>query len=131
VEVILNTRLEAANLDSVRLNDGSIISCHTLIWAGGGKPDQLISSLPCNHDNAGRVITNNNLEVEGYDNVFSLGDCACIIDPNTGKPYPPTAQHALRQGKVAASNIVTAVRRGVVVKGRQQNKEVFITRQKV
>ena len=39
-----------------------------------------------------------------------LGDCASITDPHTGKPYPPTAQHAIRQGKVAAKNIVSAVK---------------------
>jgi NADH:ubiquinone reductase (H+-translocating) len=38
----------------------------------------------------------------GYDGVYALGNCASIIDPHTGKPYPPTAQHAIRQGKVAA-----------------------------
>jgi NADH dehydrogenase len=35
-----------------------------------------------------------------------------VPDPRTGKPYPPTAQHALRQGKVLAENILAAVRGG-------------------
>jgi NADH dehydrogenase len=39
-----------------------------------------------------------------------LGDCASITDPHTGKPYPPTAQYAIRQGKVAAENIISTVR---------------------
>jgi NADH:quinone reductase (non-electrogenic) len=39
-----------------------------------------------------------------------IGDCASIADPPTGKPYPPTAQHAIRQGKVAAGNIISAVK---------------------
>ncbi|HEY7543693.1 MAG TPA: NAD(P)/FAD-dependent oxidoreductase, partial [Blastocatellia bacterium] len=30
---------------------------------------------------------------------------AYIPDPRTGKPYPPTAQHAVREGKTAARNI--------------------------
>ena len=38
-----------------------------------------------------------------------LGDCASITNHHTGRPYPPTAQHAIRQGKVAAENIILAV----------------------
>jgi NADH:ubiquinone reductase (H+-translocating) len=48
--------------------------------------------------------------VPGYSGVYVLGDCASITDPHTGKPYPPTAQHAIRQGKVAAKNIISAVK---------------------
>jgi NADH dehydrogenase len=48
--------------------------------------------------------------VPGYNGVYVLGDCASITDPHTEKPYPPTAQHAIRQGKVAAKNIISAVK---------------------
>jgi NADH dehydrogenase len=34
-----------------------------------------------------------------------VGDCASIIDPTSKLPYPPTAQHALREGRHAAKNI--------------------------
>jgi NADH dehydrogenase len=68
--------------------------------------------MPCDHDKAGRIIANSNLEVEGHPGVFALGDCASITDPNTGKPYPPTAQHALRQGIIAARNIISAIKGG-------------------
>ena len=103
VEVLLNTRLQAADNNNVRLSDGSSIPCNTLVWAGGNKPDDLILNLSCEHDKAGRLLTTNYLEVQGHEFVFSLGDCACIVDHNTGKPYPPTAQHALRQGQIADS----------------------------
>jgi NADH:ubiquinone reductase (H+-translocating) len=112
IEVILNTRLEGAATSNVKLSDGSSIACNTFVWAGGGKPDDLIMNLPCEHDKSGRLLTNNYLEVNGYEYVFSLGDCACIVDHNTGKPYPPTAQHALRQGQIAAHNLIYAIREG-------------------
>ncbi|MFZ0515242.1 MAG: hypothetical protein WAM14_26835, partial [Candidatus Nitrosopolaris sp.] len=57
------------------------------------------------------------LEVPGYRGVYALGDCASITDPHTGKPYPPTAQHAIREGKVAAENIISAV------KGKKGDKD--------
>ena len=113
VEVILDTRLVEATAKRVKLNNGTIIACNTLIWAGGILPDPLIGNLPCEHDDAGRIMANNYLEIKG-DNygAFAVGDCACITDPNTRKPYPPTAQHALRQARVAAKNIISAINAG-------------------
>ena len=103
VQVMLNTRLIAVRQDGISLNDGNTISTNTLVWAGGARPDPLISGLQCKHDNSGRMITNNYLEVQEHeDSAFALGDCASIIDPNTGNPCPPTAQHALRQGNIGS-----------------------------
>jgi NADH:ubiquinone reductase (H+-translocating) len=111
VEVMLNTRLVGATQDSAKLNNGSLISCNTLIWAGGALPDDnLIGTLPCDHDKSGRIVANKYLEINGYENgAFVVGDCACITDPHTGSPYPPTAQHALRQARVATKNIIFAI----------------------
>jgi NADH:quinone reductase (non-electrogenic) len=127
VEVLLNTRLQAADTSNIKLSDGSSISCNTLVWAGGNKPDNLIINLSCEHDKGGRLLTNKYLEVQGHEYVFSLGDCACIFDPNTGKPYPPTAQHALKQGRIAAHNIVFSVRKEPALKANRDNngKKVF------
>ena len=88
-----------------------MISCNTLIWAGGALPDdKLIGNLPCDHDKSGRIVANKYLEINGYENsAFVVGDCACVTDPHTGSPYPPTAQHALRQAKVATKNIIFAI----------------------
>jgi len=110
VEVMLNTRLIGATQDMVKLNNDSLISCNTLIWAGGVLPDKLIGSLPCDHDRSGRIVANKYLEIDGYENsAFVVGDCACVTDPHTGSPYPPTAQHALRQAKVATKNIIFVI----------------------
>ncbi len=111
VEVLLNTRVIDVTSSSVKLDNGTDISTQTIIWAGGGKPPSILSSLSCEHDKSGRIVTNNFLEVLGYNNtIMALGDCACITDPNTGKPYPPTAQHAIRQGKVAAVNLISTIK---------------------
>ena len=120
VEVLLNTRVIDVTSYSVRLDNGIDISTQTIIWAGGGKPPSLLSGLSCEHDKSGRIVTNNFLEVLGYtDSIMALGDCACITDPNTGKPCPPTAQHAIRQGKVAASNLISRI------KDQENSKKAF------
>lgn len=110
VEIILNSRVVGANERSVKLKDGNVIPTNTIIWSGGVGPTSLISKLSCTHDSkSGRIIVDKYLEVPGYKGVFALGDCAFIIDPNTGNPYPPTAQHAIREGAVAAKNIITEI----------------------
>ena len=96
----------------MKLDDDNVISSHTLIWGGGVKPDRLIANLPsCEHDKDGRIIVNHYLEVMGHNRVFALGDCACVTDPNTGKPYPPMAQHGIRQGELVARNISSLINR--------------------
>jgi NADH dehydrogenase len=52
------------------------------------------------------------MEVKGFEGVWAVGDCASIADPKSGKPYPPTAQHAIRQGKILAHNIKASIRGG-------------------
>jgi NADH dehydrogenase len=58
----------------------------------------------------GRVLVNEYLEVAGWPGVWAFGDCALVPDLKTGKSHPPTAQHALREGRVAARNILATVR---------------------
>jgi NADH dehydrogenase FAD-containing subunit len=120
VEVILNTRVIGATANSVKLNNGSTIPTNTIIWSGGVAPNPITEELPCEHDKkSGRIVVNEFLEVQGYPGVFAIGDCAFIIDPNTGNPYPPTAQHAIREGTVVANNIIS------LIEGKTENKKVF------
>jgi NADH dehydrogenase len=120
IEVLLNSRVVEVTSDSIKLDEGTIISTQTIIWAGGGKPLTILSALSCEHDKSGRIVTNNYLEVRGYtDSILAIGDCACVTDPNTGKPCPPTAQHAIRQGKIAATNLISTI------KGEENHKKPF------
>ena len=108
VEIRVNSRVAAVRDGSVELTDGTVIRTNTLIWTAGTSPHPLCGMLPCSTDR-GRVKVNECMEVEGWPGVWALGDCASVPDPATGKPYPPTAQHAIRQGKVLAHNIVAAM----------------------
>jgi NADH dehydrogenase len=79
-----------------------------VVWTAGTSPHPLIHGLPCELDR-GRIVVNETLAVNGWPGVWALGDCAVVPDPRTGKPHPPTAQHALREAKVAALNIVASM----------------------
>jgi NADH dehydrogenase len=111
VEFIMNTQATGATADSIKLDNGETINTHTIIWSTGVKSSKLVEELACDHDKHHRIISNNHLEVSGYeDSVYALGDCASITDPNTGKPYPPTAQHALREARVVADNLINQIK---------------------
>lgn len=125
VEVMSNTRLTGATINTVKLSDGTIVPTHTLIWTGGIMPSQLIKSISCKHDKGGRVVANNYLEADGYSNIFAVGDCASVEDPYTGKLYPPTAQHAIREGNVVAQNIISAIKGGKKVAFDYKTKGVM------
>jgi NADH dehydrogenase len=104
----LNTSLESVEGNDVRLSDGTEITTNTVIWTAGNAPNPLLDTLPCERQ-AGRVCADEFMRVPGYNRVWAVGDCAWITDPKSGKPYPPTAQHAIRQGKILAHNIRVSV----------------------
>jgi NADH dehydrogenase len=110
VEIILNARVTGVTENGVKIKDGRTISTNTVIWSGGVGPNPVLEQIPCKQDQrSGRIVVNKFLEVEGYPGVFAIGDCAFIVDPNTGTPYPPTAQHAIREGTVASNNIISLI----------------------
>jgi NADH dehydrogenase len=109
VEVRLNTRVKSVTEDRVLLTDGVSIPSRTLVWTAGTVPSPIISSLPCAKER-GRLLVNQFLGVPDWPNVWAVGDCAFVPDTrNPGKSHPPTAQHAIREGKVVAQNIAAVL----------------------
>jgi NADH dehydrogenase len=69
----------------------------------------LLSSLPCQEE-CGRVLVNEWLQIPDWPEVWAVGDCAFVPDVRQpGKSHPPTAQHAIGQGRVVAQNIALAL----------------------
>ncbi len=111
VEIKVNTSVCGADGDAVTLSSGEVIASKTLIWTAGTSPNPLLRDLNC-EKLKGRLLVNPMLEVEKWPGVWALGDCAAVPDSKSGGYYPPTAQHALRQGRLLASNLGAAVRGG-------------------
>ncbi len=109
VEVRLQTGVRGMTDSSVELSDGTTIPTRLLVWTAGNAPNPLVSALPCPLEK-GRLVADDRMRVAGWPGVWAMGDCASIQDPTTGRPHPPTAQHALRQGKVLARNVYAAIR---------------------
>lgn len=111
VEIRVNTKVDGVFERGVKLSDGTMIESGTVVWTAGTSPHPILLTLPCESEK-GRIIVNEYMEVPGWPGVWALGDCAVVPDPKTGKAYPPTAQHALREGKVLGQNIIAAIRGG-------------------
>ena len=77
-------------------------------YLGGGREAEPGSrELPCPKER-GRILVDDCLAVAGTPGVWAAGDCAAVPD-GTGKFYPPTAQHGMREATVAAKNIARAI----------------------
>ena len=87
------------------------IFTNTLVWTAGTSPNPLLAGMPCVKER-GRLVVNEFLELRDWPNVWALGDCTAIPNAKDGGFHPPTAQHALRQGKTLAANILAAIRGG-------------------
>jgi NADH dehydrogenase len=104
IDIRLNTTLEEATADTARLSSGEVLPTETVVWTAGVAPQPILKELNLPLDERGRVPVDSFLRVEGMDSVWAIGDCAAAPDPRGGT-CPPTAQHAVRQGPVAARNI--------------------------
>ena len=113
VEVRLNTRLTCAAPDWVELANNERIPTRSLIWTAGVRPSGLLATLPFTKTKNGTILVNKHLEVPEFPGLWALGDCASIPDELTGRPYPPTAQHAIREGGVVSHNIAACIRGGI------------------
>jgi NADH dehydrogenase len=85
------------------------IRTKTLIWTAGVTPVNTIKRSMLKTDR-GKVIINEYLEVEGFPNVFAIGDCALFLNSETKRPFPPTAQIAEAQAKTAAKNLKAVIK---------------------
>jgi NADH dehydrogenase len=111
VEILTNVKVTGATEKGVSLDNGTFIPARTVIWTAGTSPNPILRTLPCRTEH-GRLCVEPTLEVPGFEGLFALGDCALIPDRRTGQAHPPTAQHALREGRVAAHNVLAAIRGG-------------------
>ncbi|MDW8804941.1 NAD(P)/FAD-dependent oxidoreductase [Streptomyces scabiei] len=112
VDVRTETSVKEATRDGVRLSDGEFVDTRTLVWCVGVRPDPLAESLGLTMER-GRLLVEPTLQVPGRPEVFACGDAAAVPDlTKPGQYTPMTAQHAWRQGKVAALNVAASLGRG-------------------
>jgi NADH:ubiquinone reductase (H+-translocating) len=107
VEIHVSTTLESYDGVEARLSDGTRIPARTLVWTAGVRANPLLAELGFPLDENGRVLVDETLRVRDRENVWALGDCTAVPNAQTpGELDPPTSQHALRQARRLAKNLV-------------------------
>jgi NADH:ubiquinone reductase (H+-translocating) len=139
IEVRTNTTLAALNARAATLSGGATIAARTLVWTAGVKPSPVVAQLGLPLDREGRVLVDGSMRVrdpapdsrgaEGLlraeTQVWAIGDCAAVPDASRpGQPCPPTAQHAIRQGRLVARNVASSLAGGGTRSFRYRTKGV-------
>ncbi len=111
MEVHLNTRLLSCVGGHVLLDDGTEFDADTIVWTAGVRAHPLIAASDLPADDKGRLRCTAALHVESVSNAWSAGDNAAVPDlTRPGQLTGPSAQHAVRQAKRLADNVVAALR---------------------
>ncbi|WP_431729362.1 NAD(P)/FAD-dependent oxidoreductase [Verrucosispora sp. TAA-831] len=112
VDVRMGTSVAVATADGVTLTDGEYVPTCSLIWCVGVRPDPFVAQLGLRTEK-GRLVVDEYLNVPGFPEVYACGDAAAVPDlTRPGEICTMTAQHAQRQGKLAAHNIAASYGQG-------------------
>jgi NADH:quinone reductase (non-electrogenic) len=108
IEVINNVKAQEITADMVVLDDGREIETENAIWTAGFRASEKLDDLGLPHDARTGLKVDAYLRVEGYDNVWGIGDCAATIEKD-GNPVPPNAQAATQEGRAVATNVLATI----------------------
>jgi NADH dehydrogenase len=109
IEIRTETSVEEAHAQGVRLTGGEDVASRTLVWCVGVRPDPLVAGLGLETDK-GRLVVDDRLVVPGHPDVTACGDIAAVPDrTRPGELTAMTAQHAQRQGALAARNVAASL----------------------
>jgi NADH dehydrogenase len=109
IELVLGDAVARIDERAIQLASGRTISTATVLWSAGVRPPPLVAELPLDHARNGGVLVGRDFAVTGRPGVWALGDCAWIPTARPDEWYPPTAQHALREGPALARNIAAVM----------------------
>lgn len=109
VEFMLGTAIVAANDNGfvVKVNDEEVqLEASSVVWTAGVRGSRLMEES-FEGVKRGRIVVKEDLTIDGYPNIFAIGDVAAVMN-GTGenaRPYPTTAQIAMQLGEHTAKNI--------------------------
>jgi NADH dehydrogenase len=111
IEVRLETLLKSAENQQITLSDGQSFEAATLVWTAGVKPHPMLNNTDLPLDDKGRLKATADLTVDGVQDAYTAGDNAAVPDlTKPGEYCAPNAQHAVRQAKRLALNIIADLR---------------------
>lgn len=109
VEFMIGTPIVATNEKGFVVKSGDEekqLEANNVIWTAGVRGSKLMEES-FEGVKRGRIITNPDLTIPGYDNIFAIGDVAAVMngEGDDARPYPTTAQIAMQLGEHTATNI--------------------------
>ncbi len=113
IEIFLNTRVSTMENGHVVLDNGTEFDADTIVWTAGVKANPVLRHTDLPLDDRRRLRCQPTLQVVGYPDAFSAGDCAAVPDLTSSDPNAttsPSAQHAVRQAEVLADNVIAYLR---------------------
>jgi NADH dehydrogenase len=108
VDVRLGARASAVTDATVTLANGDVLAAATVICTIGTQPNALLEGLRVPSER-GRIVVEADLAVKGPSGLWSIGDCAQVVNARDGKLAPPTAQFAVREAHCLAANLLAAI----------------------
>ena len=112
IDVRLNTRVESLVGGRVVLNNGEEFDAGTIVWTAGVRANPMLADTDLPLDDQGRVRATVFLQIDGVGDAWAAGDCAAVPDLTRGEDVTtgPSAQHAVRQARRLALNILAELR---------------------
>lgn len=110
VNILESSPIEEVGPNYVKIKDGSKLESDITVWTAGIKaPDFLKNIEGLKLDERGRIIVNEFLQVNDFENIFAIGDNIVFVDPKTQKPVPAMAYVAIEQGKIVGKNVIAKI----------------------
>ena len=122
VEVLLDEVVTDYDGLTVSTKSGKEIIAKNLIWTAG-----VVGQFPEGIDKkaivqGNRLKTNEHLQIEGYKNVFAIGDIAAVITDESPDGYPQVAQPAIQQGRYLANTLMNIIQQKPLVNFKYKDK---------
>lgn len=88
----------------------STIKTKTVVWSAGVRPVDCLNGFECEKDRGKRLLIEDTIQLQGYDDIFAVGDCSSFTPAGEQRPLPTLAPVALAEGQLAAKNILHTLR---------------------
>ncbi|HMU11439.1 MAG TPA: NAD(P)/FAD-dependent oxidoreductase [Ferruginibacter sp.] len=105
VTVLTNSLLKEYDGKTVRLQNGEAIETSLVIWAAGIKgniPEGISKDLVARGN---RIKVNRYCQVNGFENIYAIGDVACMEEPAFPNGHPQVAPVAMQMADMIAKNL--------------------------
>ncbi|MBL7937888.1 MAG: NAD(P)/FAD-dependent oxidoreductase [Flavobacteriales bacterium] len=106
VSVKLEARVASYNGELVVFKDGSTMEANTLLWAAGVKGALIPGLENAAVPKADRYAVDRTNQLNGFTDVFALGDVALMTEGKWERGHPQVAQAAIQQAERLAQNLL-------------------------